>query len=115
MGKQSGFLARIQAEKERSNRETMCFVRQNMCDVAMMALNEEFGFGPERLIERYTNPGERVGDPFGGIGTVPLRALMAGRKGWMSELNGEYWQDAVNYLKAEEEREEIPTLFDLVM
>jgi len=69
----------------------------------------------DRLIERYTNPGERVGDPFGGIGTVPLRALMAGRKGWMSELNGEYWQDAVNYLKAEEEREEIPTLFDMVM
>lgn len=69
----------------------------------------------DRLIERYTNPGERVGDPFGGIGTVPLRALKAGRKGWMSELNGEYWQDAVNYLKAEEEREDIPTLFDLVM
>ena len=69
----------------------------------------------DRLIERYSNPGERVGDPFGGIGTVPLRALKAGRRGWMSELNGEYWQDAVNYLKAEEEREEIPTLFDLVM
>lgn len=49
MGKKSGFLARIQAEKERSNLETMRFVRQNMCDVAMMALNEEFGFGPERL------------------------------------------------------------------
>jgi len=69
----------------------------------------------DRLIERYTNPGERVGDPFGGIGTVPLRALKKGRRGWMSELNGEYWQDAVNYLKAEEEREEIPTLFDIVM
>lgn len=69
----------------------------------------------DRLINRYTNPGERVGDPFGGIGTVPLRALKAGRRGWMSELNGQYWQDAVNYLKAEEEREDIPSLFDLVI
>ena len=46
---------------------------------------------------------------------LPLRALKKGRRGWMSELNGEYWSDAVNYLKAEEEREEIPTLFDMVM
>ena len=69
----------------------------------------------DRLINRYSNPGETVGDPFGGIGTVPLRALKAGRRGWMSELNGQYWQDAVNYLKAEEERADIPTLFDMVM
>ena len=66
-------------------------------------------------INRYTNPGELVGDPFGGLGTVPLRALKAGRRGWMSELNGDYWQDAVNYLKAEEAKVAVPTLFDMVM
>lgn len=49
MSKKSGFLARIQAEKEQSNKETLFFTRQNMCDAAMIALHEEFGFGPERL------------------------------------------------------------------
>ena len=28
----------------------------------------------DRLIERYSNPGELVYDPFGGLFTVPLRA-----------------------------------------
>ena len=68
----------------------------------------------DRLINRYTNEGELVGDPFGGIGTVPLRALKANRRGWMSELNGGYWHDAVGYLRAEEEKMEIPTLFDML-
>ena len=47
--KQSSFLKRIQAEQERSNLQTMRFTRQNMMDVCMVALNEEFGFGEERL------------------------------------------------------------------
>lgn len=68
----------------------------------------------DRLINRYSNPGETVFDPFGGIGTVPLRAMMAGRRGSMTELNAEYFRDAVGYLRAEEEKIETPTLFDLL-
>lgn len=49
MPKQSSFLKKIQAEQDRSNLETMRFTRQNMMDVSMVALNEEFGFGEERL------------------------------------------------------------------
>ncbi|WP_207642621.1 DNA methyltransferase [Ruminiclostridium josui] len=41
----------------------------------------------ERIINRYSNPGELVGDPFGGLGTVGYQALKMGRKGWICELN----------------------------
>ena len=68
----------------------------------------------DRLIERYSNPGETVYDPFGGLMTVPVRALHAGRKGIGTELNTGYWADGVAYLKAEEQRLSMPTLFDLM-
>ena len=68
----------------------------------------------DRLINRYSNPGDLIYDPFGGIGTVPLRAMMAGRRGLMTELNPDYFRDAVGYLEAEEEKIEAPTLFDLM-
>ena len=64
------------------------------------------------LYARYSNKGDIVFDPFGGIGTVPLEALKLGRKGIMTELNNGYFRDAVGYLKAQEEKIEQPTLFD---
>ncbi|UYL88361.1 DNA helicase [Arthrobacter phage EvePickles] len=67
----------------------------------------------DRLIERYTNPGDLVFDPFGGLGTVPLRALKLGRKGRSSELNTGYFLDSVKYLEAEERKRDMPSLFDL--
>jgi hypothetical protein len=67
----------------------------------------------DRLITRYTNPGDLVFDPFGGLGTVPLRALKLGRRGRSSELNSGYFLDSVKYLEAEERKQEMPTLFDL--
>ena len=68
----------------------------------------------DRLINRYSNEGELIFDPFGGIGTTPLRALKAGRRGLMTELNADYFRDAVGYLQAEENKLETPTLFDLL-
>lgn len=68
----------------------------------------------DRLINRYSNPDELVYDPFGGIGTVPLRAMELGRRGRMTELNPEYFRDAVGYLDAKEQKYEMPTLFDLL-
>lgn len=68
----------------------------------------------ERLINRYSNPGDVVYDPFGGIGTVPLVALRMGRKGRMSELNGDYFRDAVGYLREQENTEDTISLFDLM-
>jgi hypothetical protein len=68
----------------------------------------------DRLIERYSNPGETVYDPFAGIGTVPLRAIRAGRRGCGSELNTGYFLDAVKYLQTEERKRDMPTLFDFL-
>ena len=68
----------------------------------------------DRLINRYTNPGDLVLDPFGGIGTVALQAMKAGRRGYTIELNDGYFRDAVGYLKGYEEKDENLSLFDLM-
>lgn len=68
----------------------------------------------ERLIRRYTNPGEVVFDPFGGLMTVPYCALKLGRRGLGVELNPDYWRDGVRYLEALERELATPTLFDLI-
>lgn len=67
-----------------------------------------------RLINRFSNPGDLVLDPFGGLGTVALEAVKLGRKGYSIELNGDYFRDAVGYLKELDEREETISLFDLL-
>ena len=66
----------------------------------------------DRLIERYTNPGELVFDPFGGLFTVPYRALKLGRCGRAVELNHTYFVDGVPYLQAMERQVSMPDLFD---
>lgn len=69
----------------------------------------------ERLIETYSNPGELVLDPFGGIMTVPYCAIRMGRKGYGIELSVDYWRDGVGYLRAEEAKLTMPSLFDSLL
>lgn len=66
----------------------------------------------DRLIERYSNKGDVIYDPFCGLGTVPVRAIKAGRRGAGSELNGAYFLDQVHYLRAAEREASMPSLFD---
>jgi DNA modification methylase len=66
----------------------------------------------DRLIERYSNPGETVYDPFGGLMTVPYRAILKGRNGRASELNTAYFFDGVQYLRSAEREVSMPSLFD---
>lgn len=66
----------------------------------------------DRLIERYSNPGELIYDPFCGLGTVPRQAILKGRRGGGSELSAAYFADQVHYLKAAEREVSMPTLFD---
>jgi hypothetical protein len=66
----------------------------------------------ERIINRYSNPGEAVFDPFAGLYTVPATAIKMGRKGYGIELNTDYFRDGVGYCKAAEEHIDMPTLFD---
>ena len=68
----------------------------------------------ERIINRYSNPGDVVFDPFGGLATVPMMAVRMGRYGYGSELNAGYFADGVAYLQAEEAEMEQPSLFDLL-
>lgn len=68
----------------------------------------------ERLIERYSNKGEMVFDPFGGIQTVPYCAIKLGRKGMSTELNYDYWRDGLTYLREAECEQTSPTLFDFM-
>lgn len=68
----------------------------------------------ERLIDRYSNPGEIVLDPFGGLMTVPLVALKKDRKGIGIELNPDYFRDGLGYLQTEEAKKNEPTLFDFL-
>ena len=67
----------------------------------------------KRLITRYTNEGDMVFDPFGGIGSVPYQAIKMNRRGMMTELNGEYFRCAVGYCEMAENEITAPTLFDL--
>ncbi len=68
----------------------------------------------DRLINRYSNPGETVYDPFGGLMTVPVRAVELGREGIGCELNAGYFRDGVGYLEEADGKRDMPTLFDFV-
>lgn len=66
----------------------------------------------DRIINRFSSPGELVADPFAGLFTVPVRAVKAGRRGYGVELSADYFRDGVGYLMAAESEIGIPTLFD---
>lgn len=68
----------------------------------------------DRLIDRYSNPGETILDPFGGLMTVPTEAVKKGREGIGVELNTDYFRDGVGYLQAADNEIGMPTLFDFI-
>jgi len=67
----------------------------------------------ERIINRYSKPGEVVMDPFAGLMTVPVTAVKMGRVGFGIEINADYFRDGVGYLRAAEGQRDMPTLFDM--
>lgn len=68
----------------------------------------------ERIINRYSNEGDLVFDPFGGLMTVPMAAVKMKRRGYGIELNPDYFRDGVGYLQAAEAERTMPTLFDFL-
>lgn len=68
----------------------------------------------DRCINRYSNKGDDVFDPFAGLFTVPYRAIKLGRKGSGTELNHVSYTDGLQYLRAAEIDAVSPTLFDLM-
>ncbi len=67
----------------------------------------------DRAVNLWTNPGELVLSPFGGIGSEGWASLLAGRHYYGIELKDTYWRTACNNLRRAEQRMSIPTLFDV--
>lgn len=67
----------------------------------------------KRLIVRYSNEGDVIFDPFGGLFTVPYMAIKLGRYGIGVELNHQYFLDGIAYCKAAEQEKTMPLLFDI--
>ena len=67
----------------------------------------------KRLINRYSNEGEVVYDPFNGIGSTVYQAILQSRIGWGTELNPEYWRYSIGYAESAQIKAASPTLFDI--
>lgn len=68
----------------------------------------------DRVIAQLSNPGDVVLDPFGGLMTVPERAVRLGRYGYGVELSPAYFLDGVAYCEAAEREMTMPSLFDVL-
>lgn len=79
--------------------------QQHLCPLPFDIVN--------RLIERYSNPGEVVADPFAGVFTVPYCAVKLGRKGLGVELNPDYFNTGLGYMRELEHKNNVKTLFDV--
>jgi len=66
----------------------------------------------ERCIRLWSNPGETVLSPFGGIGSEGFEAVRLGRKYIGIELKESYWNVAVRNLRDAESKKEMISLFD---
>jgi len=69
----------------------------------------------DRLVERFTNKGELVFDPFSGIASTGYRAIAKGRKYRGHELNNGYFLDGLKYLESAEKEFTMPSLFDFAV
>lgn len=67
----------------------------------------------ERCLKLWSNPGELIFSPFGGIGSEPCVAIKNRRRGLAIELNPTYWRVAQRNLREWEMKYSGPTLFDL--
>ncbi|WP_036383990.1 DNA methyltransferase [Muricauda sp. MAR_2010_75] len=68
----------------------------------------------ERLINRFTNKGDMINDPFGGLFSTPYMAMKMGRNAISTELNPDYYDDGLFYLKGLEYELNAPTVLDLI-
>ena len=89
-----------------NGKQTQKGLQNHVCPLQLDIVN--------RLITRYSNPGELIHDPFGGLMTVPYCAIKQGRAGSASELNTSYFFDGLQYLQAAEKDVSMPDLFDVL-
>ena len=65
-----------------------------------------------RCVLLYSNPGELVLSPFGGIGSEPYVAVKNGRRAVSCELKQSYWRAAVGVMEELDRVRNIPSLLD---
>lgn len=68
----------------------------------------------DRIINQLSAPGDIVFDPFGGLMTVPYRAIKLGRYGMGVELSKPYYLDGLYYCQQAAEKKAQPSLFDFL-
>lgn len=68
----------------------------------------------DRAILQFSMEGETVLDPFGGLMTVPYRAVTHKRRAIGVELNPGYFLDGVKYVEAAVQKVSTPSLFDFL-
>lgn len=68
----------------------------------------------ERAVTRWSNEGDEIYDPFGGIMTTNDVAIKLNRRGYCVELNPDYFRCGVGYSKEAEHKRSVPNLFDLI-
>jgi len=66
----------------------------------------------ERCIKLYSNPGETVLTPFGGIGSEGFQAVKFGRKAILIELKRSYFDTMVKNMRGIEAETHLPNLFE---
>jgi hypothetical protein len=66
----------------------------------------------ERCIRLWSNRGDLVLSPFGGIGSEPYMAVKLGRRAWACELKPSYWRTSIRNLRAAEAEAKAGTLFE---
>ena len=64
-----------------------------------------------RAMKLWTNPGDTVLEPFGGIGSGGVIAIEQGRRAVLAELKASYYRQAVANLVAAENASKVPDLF----
>ena len=90
----------LQKESARENND-----ERHICPLQLQVI--------ERGINLWTNPGDVVLSPFGGIGSEGYQAIKQGRKYVGFELKESYFKCAVNNLHRAEKESNEPTLFDV--
>lgn len=92
-----------------SNTLNVAIARESADERHLHPLQLEF---IERCVRLWSNPGELVLSPFGGVGSEPYTALKLGRRGLGIELKRSYWATAVENLRRLEDDLSRPSLFD---
>lgn len=68
----------------------------------------------ERAINLWTNPGDIVATPFGGIGSEGYVAIKKGRKALLAELKESYFKQLVNNMKVAENENKQISILDMI-